>query len=91
MREKEAEVDNHLLIHCHIAVSLWNMFLCILGVSCVMSKTTLELLNSRPGVGSRGKNEGWWSSSQHVSGGPYGRKGRLGALKDRRLIFRELK
>jgi len=60
MCEQEAEVNNHLFIHCQIATSLWNRFLCILGVSWVMPKTTLELLNSWLGVGSRGKKEEWW-------------------------------
>lgn len=61
MCEQEAEVNNHILIHCQITASLWNMFLCILGISWVMMpKTTLELLNSWPGVGSRGKKEEWW-------------------------------
>ncbi|KAG5569956.1 hypothetical protein H5410_059722 [Solanum commersonii] len=60
VEQLEAEVNNHLFIHCQIVTSLWNRFLCILGVSWVMPKTTLELLNSWLGVGSRGKKEEWW-------------------------------
>jgi len=60
MCEHEAEVNNHLFIHCQTATRLWNTFLCSLRISWVMPKTTLEVLNSWPGVGSRGKKEEWW-------------------------------
>ncbi|KAG5612810.1 hypothetical protein H5410_024091 [Solanum commersonii] len=62
MCEQKAEVNNHLFIHCKAASKLWNMFLCILGVSWVMPKTTMELLNSWTQIGNRGKSEDWWKT-----------------------------
>ncbi|WMV52845.1 hypothetical protein MTR67_046230 [Solanum verrucosum] len=59
---REAEVDNHLFLHCKAATNLWNMFLYILGVSWVMPKSTKELLNCWKGIGSRGASEDWWRS-----------------------------
>lgn len=62
MCEQKAEVNNHLFIHCKAASKLWNMFLCILGVSWVMPKTTMELLNSWTRTGNKGKSEDWWKT-----------------------------
>lgn len=48
---------DHLFIHCKTTANLWHKFLCILGVSRVMTKTTLELLNSWKGIGRRNGEE----------------------------------
>ena len=31
MCDKEAEINDHLFLHCITTVNLWHMFLCILG------------------------------------------------------------
>uniref|UniRef100_A0A0V0H8V7 Putative ovule protein n=1 Tax=Solanum chacoense TaxID=4108 RepID=A0A0V0H8V7_SOLCH len=41
-------------------MSLWNMFLCLLGGNWVMPKTTMELLSSWEGIGNRGRKEHRW-------------------------------
>ncbi|KAG5632970.1 hypothetical protein H5410_004687 [Solanum commersonii] len=47
MCEQEAEVNDHLFLHCKAALSLWNMFLALLGVKWVMPSTTKELLKKK--------------------------------------------
>lgn len=56
---QEVEINGYLLLHCNTIVNLWNLFLCILGVSWVVPKNTFEILNWK-GVGSRGAEENWW-------------------------------
>ena len=67
------------------------MFLCILGVSWVMPKTTMELLNSWARIGNRGKSEDWWKT---IPGGiwwtPW-KERMLGVLKDKMISFQKMK
>lgn len=55
-------LNRYLFLHCKTVVNLWNMFICILEVSWVMPKTTLELLNSWNGIGRRRQSKYWWMS-----------------------------
>lgn len=60
MCEQEAEINSHLFMHCKTAANLWNMFLCIIGISWVMPRTSFEMLQSWEEVGRRGSQEDWW-------------------------------
>ncbi|WMV54585.1 hypothetical protein MTR67_047970 [Solanum verrucosum] len=60
MCDQDAESNFHLFLHCKTATKLWDMFLNILGVSWVMPKSTMELLNCWKGISSRGSKENWW-------------------------------
>ncbi|WMV15356.1 hypothetical protein MTR67_008741 [Solanum verrucosum] len=90
MCEQKAEVNNHLFIHGKAASKLWNMFLCILGVSWVMPNTTMELFNSWTRIGNRGKVKTggrlapciWWTL--------WKKKGMLGVLKDKMIVLTSL-
>ena len=65
--EHDADVNAHLFMHCKAAMSLWNMFLCLLGVNWVMLKTTLELLSRWEDIGNRGRKEHWWRTTTPAS------------------------
>lgn len=44
MCAQNAEVNSHLFLQYKTAANLWNMFVCILGVSWVAPKTTKGML-----------------------------------------------
>lgn len=88
MCEQEIEVNNHLFIHCQTATNLWNMSLCIPRVSWVMPKTTLELLNSWPGIGNRGRKEEWWMTIPTCKWWTIWKEEMLGVLKGKTSTFR---
>ena len=45
---------DHLLLHCHVAKDLWDMQLCLLGVSWVMPYSVCAMLDSWRGIASKG-------------------------------------
>lgn len=68
MCAQDAEVNSHLVLPCKTAANLWIMFLCILGVSWVVPKTTKGMLDCRKGIGRRETEENWFElipASEH--------------------------
>lgn len=66
----------HLSLHCKAALSLWNMWFCLLGVKWVMPNTTMELLlSSWKCIDNWGRKEFWrrtipaciWSSCLFIT------------------------
>ncbi len=49
---------DHLLLHCHVAKDLWDMQLCLLGVSWVMPYSVCAMLDSWRGIDGKGKDRG---------------------------------
>lgn len=60
MCDRDAEINSHLFLHCKTAANLWNMFLCILGVSWVVPKTTKSMMDCWKEIGRRESEEDWW-------------------------------
>lgn len=60
MCNQQAKVNNHLFLHYKATTNLWNMFLCIVGVSWVRPKSIMDLLNCWNDIGSREANEDCW-------------------------------
>jgi hypothetical protein len=52
-KKKSGEAPNHLLLHCHIARELWNLFFRMFGVEWIMPKRVVDLLACWKGKGQR--------------------------------------
>ena len=46
MCKSNGEFVDHLLLHCPIAIDLWDMLPCLLGVTWVMSLSVRDMLES---------------------------------------------
>lgn len=83
------EINCHLFLHCKTTANLWNMFLCILGVSWVVPKTTKSMMDCWKEIGRRESEEDWWELIPASIGGHCGRKGMQEALKTKATTFKK--
>ncbi|KAG5595782.1 hypothetical protein H5410_037014 [Solanum commersonii] len=60
MCDQDVEINSHPFLHGKTAANLWNMFLCMLGVSWVVPKTTKSMMDCWKEIGRRETEEDWW-------------------------------
>ena len=60
MGDQDAELNSNLFLHHKTSANLWNMFLCILGLSCMVPKTTKSMMDCWKEIGRRESEEDWW-------------------------------
>lgn len=89
MCEQDAEVNDHLFLHCKIARNLWSMFLAMLGVNWVMPPTTKELRSSWIGIGCRKKVDHWWKIIPACIWWTLWKKGTQDVLRAKNQTYRE--
>ena len=85
---KEAlETNKHLFMHCEVTTQIWAMFTAIAGINWIMPEHTADLLSCwiRRG-GSKSQKYGG-GQSQPASGGPFGRRGTRGSLREKNPLF----
>lgn len=73
-------------MHCNVTTQVWAIFTSIAGINWIMSEHTADLAVGSEEEEAKARKDGG-RQSQPASGGPFGRRGTRGSLKEKNPLF----